>query len=89
MTKVMKCMLYVGIFLVMCLLQGCVLWFPVDVDYDVEIVLSKKRPSLRNDETFDEAIRFGLVNAAQTLQSDQTVRVDLSSEQLKNWRNLS
>ena len=41
-----------------------------------------------NDETFDEAIQLGLVNAAQTLQSDQTVRVDLSSEQLKNWRNL-
>lgn len=54
MTKVMKCMLYVGIFLVMCLLQGCVLWFPVDVDYDVEIVLSKKRPSLRNDICFIE-----------------------------------
>lgn len=41
-----------------------------------------------NGENFDEAIHLGLVNASQTLQSDKTVRTDLSDEQLKNWRNI-
>lgn len=39
-----------------------------------------------NKEPFAEAIELGLVNAAYTLQSDLTVRTDLTKEQLKIWR---
>ncbi|MGN7478449.1 carbohydrate kinase [Solibacillus silvestris] len=41
-----------------------------------------------NDEELEEAIQLGLVNASKTLQSDKTVREDLTKENLLEWRNL-
>ena len=34
------------------LLQGCMVWIPMDVDYDVEIELSDNRPDLKTDVGF-------------------------------------
>ena len=33
-------------------LQGCIVWVPLDADYDVEIVLDKRRPKLGSDIGF-------------------------------------
>ena len=33
-------------------LQGCIVWIPMDVDYDVEIELNKQRPNLNTDIGF-------------------------------------
>lgn len=38
-------------------------------------------------ETFEEAVQLGLYNASKTIESDYTVRHDLSLEELTNWRN--
>lgn len=38
------------------------------------------------EETFEESIQLGLVNASRTLQSNKTVRTELSAEELINWR---
>ena len=34
------------------LLQGCIIWFPVDIDYDIEIYLNEDRPDLRSEVGF-------------------------------------
>lgn len=39
--------------------------------------------AVMDEQPFDEIIRAGLVNAAKTLQSDSTVRTDLSAENLQ------
>lgn len=39
-----------------------------------------------NNEPFEDAISLGLVNAARTLQSDKTVRIELTADELTNWR---
>lgn len=41
-----------------------------------------------NDEDFEVAIQLGLVSASKTLQSEKTVRTDLTNEALKQWREL-
>ena len=41
-----------------------------------------------NKESLEESIQLGLVSASKTLQSDKTVREDLTKESLTNWRNL-
>ncbi|RUL51601.1 PfkB family carbohydrate kinase [Lysinibacillus antri] len=41
-----------------------------------------------NGEQFYDAVKFGLYNAAKTLQSDKTVRQDLSVNEITIWRNL-
>ena len=33
-------------------MQGCILWVPLDADYEVEITLSEKRPDLKKDVGF-------------------------------------
>ncbi len=38
-------------------------------------------------ENFEEAVNLGLYNASKTIESDYTVRHDLSIEELTNWRN--
>ncbi len=38
-------------------------------------------------ELFEDAVRLGLYNASKTIESDYTVRTDLSIEELSNWRN--
>ena len=38
--------------LLMFALQGCIYWFPVDVDYEVEIQLNKERPDFKRDVAF-------------------------------------
>lgn len=40
-----------------------------------------------NGEELEESVQFALYNAAKTLQSDRTVRPDLTSEEFINWRN--
>ena len=40
-----------------------------------------------NEEPFMSAVKFGQYNAARTLQSDKTVRQNISAEELNNWRN--
>lgn len=59
----------------------------VDVTGAGDAFVSGMLHGVLNEEAFDEAIHLGLVSASKTLQSDKTVRVDLSNEQLKNWRN--
>lgn len=39
-------------------------------------------------DPFEEAIQYGLINAAKALQVEQTVCTDLTAENLKQWRNL-
>lgn len=41
-----------------------------------------------NNEELDVAVHLGLVNASKTLQSDKTVRTDLTNDTLNNWREL-
>ncbi|SOC43970.1 sugar/nucleoside kinase (ribokinase family) [Ureibacillus acetophenoni] len=38
-------------------------------------------------ESFEDAVRLGLYNASKTIESDYTVRHDLTIEELTNWRN--
>ncbi len=38
-------------------------------------------------ESFVEAVQLGLYNASKTIESDYTVRQDLSVDELTNWRN--
>ncbi|HWL12030.1 MAG TPA: PfkB family carbohydrate kinase, partial [Ureibacillus sp.] len=40
-----------------------------------------------NEEPFMSAVRFGQYNATKTLQSDKTVRQNISADELNNWRN--
>ena len=40
-----------------------------------------------NEEPFMNAVKFGQYNAAKTLQSDRTVRQDITADELNNWRN--
>ncbi|MEK4427074.1 PfkB family carbohydrate kinase [Solibacillus sp. FSL K6-1523] len=41
-----------------------------------------------NDEDLEVAIQLGLINASKTLQSEKTVRTDLTNEALNHWREL-
>ncbi len=41
-----------------------------------------------NGDSFEDAVQLGLYNASKTLESDKTVRNDLTAEELYNWRNL-
>ena len=43
--------------------------------------------SVLNDQPFMNAVRFGQYNAVQTLQSDKTVRQNITAEEFNNWRN--
>lgn len=38
-------------------------------------------------ESLEDAVRLGLYNASRTIESDYTVRHDLTIEELTNWRN--
>nr|WP_106781172.1 carbohydrate kinase [Lysinibacillus timonensis] len=40
-----------------------------------------------NGESFEDAVKMGLYNASKTIESDKTVRDNLSHEELTNWRN--
>ncbi|RHW34748.1 winged helix-turn-helix transcriptional regulator [Lysinibacillus yapensis] len=40
-----------------------------------------------NEESFIDAVNFGQYNASKTLQSNKTVRQDITAEELNNWRN--
>lgn len=40
-----------------------------------------------NEEPFMSAVKFGQHNATKTLQSEKTVRQDITAEELNNWRN--
>lgn len=40
-----------------------------------------------NEEPFMSAVKFGQDNARKTLQSDKTVRQDITVDELNNWRN--
>lgn len=37
-------------------------------------------------ESFSDAVKFGLYNAAKTLQSDKTVRQELNADEINHWR---
>jgi len=39
-----------------------------------------------NGESFKDAVKFGQANATKTLQSDKTVRHNITSDELENWR---
>ena len=38
------------------------------------------------EHSFEDSIQLGLVNASRTLQSDKTVRMEVTPEELINWR---
>lgn len=59
----------------------------VDVTGAGDAFVSAFAHGILNDESLDNAIKFGLYNAAQTLQSNKTVRQDLTVDELTNWRN--
>ena len=60
----------------------------VDVTGAGDAFVSAFLHGILNNEELDEAIQLGLVSASKTLQSDKTVREDLTKENLTNWRNL-
>lgn len=43
--------------------------------------------AILHDEAFMDAVNFGQYNASRTLQSNKTVRQDITAEELNNWRN--
>lgn len=59
----------------------------VDVTGAGDAFVSAFLHSILQGESFEEAIFYGLTNAAKTLQSEQTVRTDLTDENLKQWGN--
>lgn len=61
----------------------------VDVTGAGDAFVSSFLHGVLNNESLEEAVQLGLVSASKTLQSDKTVRPDLTSENLTNWRNLS
>lgn len=66
--------------------------FPVDKIIDVtgagDAFVSGFLHGTIVQQSFEEAIQLGLVNASRTLQSDQTVRIEITPEELINWREL-
>lgn len=60
----------------------------VDVTGAGDAFVSAFLHGILNDEELEEAIQLGLTNASKTLQSDKTVRDDLTKENLLEWRNL-
>ena len=60
----------------------------VDVTGAGDAFVSAFLHGVLNNEDFKEAIQLGLTNASKTLQSDKTVREDLTKEKLLEWRNL-
>lgn len=59
----------------------------IDVTGAGDAFVSALLHGVLHGETFEEAVHYGLVNAAKTLESAQTVRTDLTNENLKQWRN--
>lgn len=60
----------------------------VDVTGAGDAFVSAYLHGMLNNETLEESVQLGLINASKTLQSDKTVRTDLSKNNLTNWRNL-
>lgn len=64
--------------------------YPVDTIKDVtgagDAFVSGVLHGVMQGELFDEAVQLGLANAAATLQSQYTVRVDLTKKRLSHWR---
>lgn len=52
MTKISKSAVLFSLFATLFLHQGCVIWIPLDVDYDVEIELNERRPNMVSDVGF-------------------------------------
>lgn len=59
----------------------------VDVTGAGDAFVSAFLHGMLNNETLEESVQLGLTNASKTLQSDKTVRTDLTKENLTNWRN--
>ena len=59
----------------------------VDVTGAGDAFVSAFLHGILNNEELEEAVQFGLLSASKTLQSDRTVREDLTKENLTNWRN--
>ncbi|AWE08754.1 carbohydrate kinase [Lysinibacillus sp. 2017] len=60
----------------------------VDVTGAGDAFVSAFLHGVLNNEELEEAVQLALVSATKTLQSDKTVREDLTKENLANWRNL-
>ena len=60
----------------------------VDVTGAGDAFVSGFLHGMLNNETLEASVQLGLMNASKTLQSDKTVRTDLTKENLTNWRNL-
>lgn len=60
----------------------------IDVTGAGDAFVSAFLHGILNGEELEEAIQLGLTNASKTLQSDKTVRDDLTKENLIEWRNL-
>ncbi|WP_332646201.1 carbohydrate kinase [Lysinibacillus sp. 54212] len=58
----------------------------VDVTGAGDAFVSAFLHGVLHQESFTEAIKFGLYNSAQTLKMDSTVRTDLSHNEITKWR---
>ena len=58
----------------------------VDVTGAGDAFVSACLHAIMQEETFSDAVEFGLYHAAKTLQADTTVR-QVSQDEYKNWRN--
>lgn len=59
----------------------------VDVTGAGDAFVSAFLHGVLSNESLEESIQLGLVSASKTLQSDKTVREDLTKENLTYWRN--
>lgn len=59
----------------------------VDVTGAGDAFVSAFLHGVLNNESLEESVQLGLVSASKTLQSEKTVREDLTKENLTNWRN--
>ncbi|MEK4627147.1 carbohydrate kinase [Solibacillus sp. FSL R7-0682] len=60
----------------------------VDVTGAGDAFVSAFLHGVLNNESIEEAVKLGLISASKTLQSDKTVRMDLTKQNLSEWRNL-
>lgn len=60
----------------------------VDVTGAGDAFVSAFLHGVLNNIVFEDAVQLGLVSASKTLQSDKTVRPDLTKENLITWREL-
>ena len=58
----------------------------VDVTGAVDAFVSGFVHGILNEETVNDAIKFGQYNAAKTLQSERSVRADLTVDELIKWK---